>query len=204
MCLGVSKQKGAREGSSDATATARRGKPGECGETEAKRHHGVGGQCQVAVAHPAMEGDHLVGQVVSSADWPIWKRNRSCPAPAHLTRLPELSPHFLILGCQSQNREHSDPSLASRHWPWGMFLTCWLPWTAFPTPRKVLDLGPTPSSLRSLPSLPLHRPAGAPPPPLATSPSECLGLGLSQAPTPPCQPIRKGCSLSVHSPRGCT
>lgn len=46
--------KGAREGSSEATATELRG----WGETEAKRHHYQrqdGQSCQVEVPHPAME-----------------------------------------------------------------------------------------------------------------------------------------------------
>ena len=122
------------------------------------------------------------------------KGNRGCLFPAHLTprALTSLPPaaigaHF-ILGCQGQAPEHSEPCLASRHWTWGISLTCWLPWTTSPS-LKVLDPGPTPFSLRPLPRLPLHTPAGAPPPPLATSPSELLVIGLGLTPSP-CQPIR--------------
>lgn len=59
---------------------------------------------------------------------------------------------------------------------------------------KVLDPSSTPFSLRPLPSLPHHRPAGAPPRPLATLPAKWLVMrfGLYQAPTPPpCQPIKR-------------
>lgn len=112
------------------------------------------------------------------------------------TSHPELSPHFLQLLLEPTSSWAARAKLQSTLspvWPQGIGLgespsLCWLPWTTSPS-LKVLDPGPTPFSLRPLPLLPLHTPAGAPPPPLATSPSELLVIGLGLTPSP-CQPIR--------------
>lgn len=118
-----------------------------------------------------------------------------CQALAHLTPSSCCWTHFIV-GCPG----HSDPCSASGQGlahtrahsmlaalglenaaNTGVPLTGWLPWTT-----SLYTI------FRPLPNLPHHRPAGAPLPPPATSPSvwAVMGLGLSQALTPPCQPIR--------------
>ena len=127
----------------------------------------------------------------------------------YLTFLPELSPRFLqrLLELTSPWAARAKQESTLTIWPQGTGLGecprfAGSPGPHLPAPK---DPGPTPLSLRPLPSLPHHRPAGAPPSSLAISPSEWLvtGLGRSQTPTPPpCQPIKRVVFIVPPSARG--